>query len=182
MGRHTETQTLPTCSKAHEQTSQGCWPQEGSDTDAGLRMATPLFSFFERIPGKVKNPGDYGPNPQLAGAQTKAHRAQEPTVSSDTGIALQRHAEMRQAGLSSYTRDQWAVLRERATLGWGQGQLLRTTLLEAQEVSALVLRGRSGEDAHRRWVFLPRTMAQLSVCWSVFRIPQEYLKTPLGWT
>lgn len=24
MGRQTETQTLPTCSKAHEQTSQGC--------------------------------------------------------------------------------------------------------------------------------------------------------------
>lgn len=78
MGRQTETQTLPTCSKAHEQTSQG------SDTDAELRMATPLFRFFERIPGKVKNPGDYGPNPQPAGVQTKAHRAQEPTVSSDT--------------------------------------------------------------------------------------------------
>lgn len=43
-----------------------------------------VFRVFERIPGKVKNRGDCGPNPQLAGAQTKAHWAQEPTVSSDT--------------------------------------------------------------------------------------------------
>lgn len=55
----------------------------------------------------------------------------------------------------SHSRARRAVLRESVTLRRGQGQLLRTTVLAAQEPHALVLMVRSGLDAHRRWVFYP---------------------------